>query len=49
MQKDGETAVSIESMPDNVTNEVELISNNNDTEDKSNMEKWWDYFFTSAR
>lgn len=47
MQKDGETAVSIESLPDNATNEVELV-NNNDVKDKSNMEKWWQYFFGAS-
>ncbi|MFA6296670.1 MAG: septum formation initiator family protein [Patescibacteria group bacterium] len=47
MQKDGETAVSIESMPDNINTVAELPQDNNDSSDKTNMEKWWNYFFSN--
>lgn len=44
MQKDGETAVSIESLPDNINAQVTVLEDNNESE-KSNLEKWWEYFF----
>lgn len=47
MQKDGETAVSIESLPDNMNSVVELSQNNSDQKDTMNIEKWWNYFFTN--
>ncbi|MDD3887367.1 MAG: septum formation initiator family protein [Patescibacteria group bacterium] len=47
MQKDGETAVSIESLPDNMNSVVELSQDNSDQKNKLNIEKWWNYFFTN--
>ena len=44
VQKEGEVAVSIESMPDN-TNEQVVFADSEDVE-KSNFEKWWGYFFS---
>jgi len=47
MQKDGETAVSIESLPDNMNSVVELSQDNSDQKNTLNIEKWWNYFFTN--
>ncbi len=46
MQKDGETAVSIESLPDNINSMAELSQDSNDQSDKTNIGKWWGYFFS---
>lgn len=45
MQQEGETVVSIESMPDNVNEQMAFV--NEGEREKSNMEKWWSYFFNN--
>ena len=43
-QKEGETAVSIESLPDNTEQQIDFeIAQGTGS---SNFEKWWEYFFS---
>ncbi len=44
VQKEGETAISIESMPDNANEQVVFVGE--DDKGSSNIEKWWGYFFS---